>query len=460
MHPEVWAVAAIGSWGEYPNNCNRDLKRFLGDVEVLPAPFVIKVPCVDTKSSPNITMYDELAMFLPHLWFASVFRLDEADALLGMSKIAGFWDHVHPADPRLIANGGHPILQVPNFKSAFVPLWLHGDGVEYTEDDSLMVYTCGSVLTATSSMLAMFYLASFVKSVTAVLGKYGVDTWMEVWNILAWSFEAAWLGVHPALDWNDQPFPAGSRCLEHAGQLLCAGLRFVVWNLIGDLEFFANTMGLTHWRAHSLCWACNCSRVILGLDWRINWNGRGWVLYDPAVYHMQTRHGHKFWNVAGVTSWNACQDMLHCLDNHGVNSHLCGSFLHDRVYNNSAGRTPQQELARIWLRLQELHREVDNHDSKLVRLQLSMLCNPAKPFVAYATLHAKGAEVRHLVPILAKFAAEENDGSPVAQHQLCALRCMSQFYRLCDTSPMFPSAQAATTALSLMDTALAVIATQ
>ena len=70
-------------------------------------------------------MYDELAIFLPHLWFASVFKLDEADALLGMSKIRSFWDHVHPRDPRLIANGGHPILLVPNFKSMFVPLWLH-----------------------------------------------------------------------------------------------------------------------------------------------------------------------------------------------------------------------------------------------------------------------------------------------------------------------------------------------
>ena len=62
VHPEVWAVAAIGSWGEYPNNCNRDLKRFLGDVKSLPEPFIMKVPCVDTKSSPNITMFDELAM--------------------------------------------------------------------------------------------------------------------------------------------------------------------------------------------------------------------------------------------------------------------------------------------------------------------------------------------------------------------------------------------------------------
>ena len=316
-----------------------------------------------------------------------------------------------------------------------------------------MVYTCGSVLTTTTSMLAMFYLASFVKSVTAVLSKHAADTWMDVWSILAWSFEAAWLGIHPSVDWNDQPFPPESRFHMSSGQQLCGGLRFVIWNLIGDLEFFANTMGLSHWQSHSLCWACNASRNSPALDFRINWNGRGWVLYDPVLFHMQTRHGHKFWHITGVTSWIACQDMLHCLDTNGVTAHLCGSVLHDRIY--SSGRPPQQELARIWVRIQELHVESNAHDSKLVQLQLSMVCNPAKPHASYPSLHAKGAEIRHLVPILAKFVAEESDGSAKARQQRSALHCMAEFYRLCEHCPMFPSPPEADLALQLMETALA-----
>ena len=126
MHPEVWAMAAMRSWGEQRGNCNRDLKRFLGNVEILPQPFVVKVPCLDTKSSPTVTMYDELAMFLPHLWFASVFKLEDAESLLGTNKIRSFWDHVSPSDPRLLANGGHPILQIPDYKtvcSASLDAW-------------------------------------------------------------------------------------------------------------------------------------------------------------------------------------------------------------------------------------------------------------------------------------------------------------------------------------------------
>ena len=211
----------------------------IGCNEVLPEPCTIRVPCIDTKSSPKVIMHDDMSIMLPHEWLASVADLPEAESLLGLSKTPEFWDHVSSHDPRLLAQGGHPVLNEAEFKSTFIPLWVHGDGVEYSEDDSLLVFTFGSCLTTTNSMLAMFYLASFVKSVTATVKKHGVDTWQNIWTVLVWSFLAAWEGKHPSLDWENKPFEAGSRFAARAGQTLCKGFRFLVWNLIGDLEYFA-----------------------------------------------------------------------------------------------------------------------------------------------------------------------------------------------------------------------------
>ena len=456
QHPEVWQVAAIGNWGEYSGNCNRDLKKIIGCDGSLPEPCIIRVPCIDTKASPQIIMHDDVSIMLPHCWLASIADLPEAESLLGFSKIQSFWDNVNPADPRLLAQGGHPVLNEPNYKTTFVPLWVHGDGVEYSEDDSLLVFTCGSVLTTTNSMLAMFYLASYVKSVTASLKKHGHDTWNVIWTVLAWSFHAAWEGIHPSVDWEGRPFEAGSQFAAMAGKMLCHGYRFLVWNLIGDLEYFANVLGLSHWQSHSLCWCCNAHRTNRELSWKVNWIGRGWLMHDPIVFHMASRHGHKLLQLTGVTSWSACFDSLHVLDTKGFCAHLCGSVLHDRIYNNARGVRPQDELARIWRRIQELYATVGKDSAcKLTHLQLSMLGNVDRPFSDYPTLHAKGAETRHLVPVLAAFVEEENDGSEVCRHQRLALDSMTKFYMLCDSQPMFVSDQASADFVTHMETCLA-----
>ena len=146
------------------------------------------------------------------------------------------------------------------------------------------------------------YLASFVKSVTASLKKHGRDTWNVIWAVTAWSFHAAYQGKHPSVDWEGRPFEAGSQFAAMAGQMLCHGFRFWVWNPIGDLEYFANVLGLSHWRSHGLCWCCNAHRTNMDLSWKVNWMGRGWLLHDPIVFHMASRHGHKLLELAGVTS--------------------------------------------------------------------------------------------------------------------------------------------------------------
>ena len=86
----------------------------------------------------------------------------------------------------------------------------------------------------------------------------------RLWPILAWSLEALYHGVHPSVDWAGQAFgdrPEMKSLAELAGKPIMQGNRFVVWNLVGDLEHYANNLKLAHWNSHNLCWHCDCSRV-------------------------------------------------------------------------------------------------------------------------------------------------------------------------------------------------------
>ena len=73
-----------------------------------------------------------------------------------------------------------------------------------------------------------------------------------------------------------------------------------------------------------------------------------------------------------------CFDQLHCLDNHGVASHLVGSSQHQLIYTKARGKAAHEELARLWRRIGELYREL-GIEERLTNLTLAMLCNVDKP---------------------------------------------------------------------------------
>ena len=63
-----------------------------------------------------------------------------------------------------------------------VPLYIHGDHVEFANDDSLMVWHMASILTTTSSLFSGLLLGACPKKVEvkSTQGKEG--TWDPVWR--------------------------------------------------------------------------------------------------------------------------------------------------------------------------------------------------------------------------------------------------------------------------------------
>ena len=119
-----------------------------------------------------------------------------------------------------------------DWKNTTIPLFIHGDGVEFQSRDSLLVFSWGGLLNRMSSSLeSHFLLAAFPKSFTSnFLKKEALEkgplekgTWPPTWEVLEWSFEALAAGRHPSSHGSDEkPFKKGSLMYQLRGQAASA----------------------------------------------------------------------------------------------------------------------------------------------------------------------------------------------------------------------------------------------
>ena len=449
MHPEVGSLSSIGAWGTQPGNCARDLQRlFLKEVK-LAQPVGVKVKWLDSKRQQAQGEIDA-AMLLPHLLFSSLFKYDEAlvEHVLGLSQIKSFWDQVPTDDPRLFEN---PVLALPHYKETVLPIWIHGDGVAYGERDSLMVFSWGSFLTNIGALDSSFYIASWPKHCTQKPSAASLGTWSNMMKVMCWSFQALLQGVHPLVNWDGTDWVDGSLESQLAGTALAPNnLKVVVWGLLGDQEYFANTLGLPHWSKAQFCWHCNACR---GDAQRSPWDigtEAGWAYNTPQMEKENPSSMHAFFQeLPGVSCFHVCLDVLHVLDL-GVVKHLLGSALKHLVYHQlrHARLPPAQALASIWERLVELYEEFQV-PTRLSNLYLSMFCNPKAPHASYPELEAKAVEMRHFLPVVTVLMGEYNRGTDDQQHRFHACQQLALAYQVLDREPMFMSQGASSECIKL-----------
>ena len=125
-HPEILALASIGSWGQWPNNCHRDLVRKLGKPN-LPSPFSWRVSMTGFRTFPKVRNI-LLPFMLPHLLFGWMYHKCRGafnHLIAGEpGALASFWSNVDN-DPRMV---GHPIHEKTNREQGY-PIALHTDAV-------------------------------------------------------------------------------------------------------------------------------------------------------------------------------------------------------------------------------------------------------------------------------------------------------------------------------------------
>ena len=183
-------------------------------------------------------------MFLPHQRLAALDDAGLLDTLWSTHMLAEFWK----------AQKGNSKLQANPDCEGMIPLMMHADGGAFAKRDSLMVMSMRCILSSASVADSMLLLAAIPKK--ARWKNEAADTFDNIWKVLVWSFTAMFQGKWPTHSWD------GSLIAECGGHDLTpkSRLKAVIWTLSGDMEYFANELGISKYSSNSPCSWCACDR--------------------------------------------------------------------------------------------------------------------------------------------------------------------------------------------------------
>ena len=92
-------------------------------------------------------------------------------------------------------------------------------------------------------------------------------------------------------------------------------------------------------------------------------------------------------------------DCLHVVDL-GIAMHVCGNVLFLLCYDGMLPHTAAANMDYLWKEIDKLYHQFDV-TSQFPHLGLTNFCNPISPHADFPKLKGKGAQIRHLVPLLA-----------------------------------------------------------
>ena len=160
---EILTVAKCGNFSQCKGNCHRDMMQlFLNDLK-LSNPWPVTVEVKDPKSQKLTTT--EASVMLPHLLFSSLYEhyRDQFEELFAVKQCQPFWKNLEQKkDPRLVPpiTLGKRVVS----PSTTIPIFVHGDGVEFVKDSSLMTWSWGSMLSQQSSLSTHLLITAWPKS--------------------------------------------------------------------------------------------------------------------------------------------------------------------------------------------------------------------------------------------------------------------------------------------------------
>ena len=418
QHDELWQLANCGTYGVHKGNIHRDMMaHFCKDLPVSPS-MNVDVPCIDPKT--NKESIEGASIFLPHLqfWSLGLHFPESFHDLFSLAKgdIPSFWDHVEAVGDPALEN--HPLKK--DWKEKTIPIILHGDGVEFQNRDSILTWSWAPLLNQKSSLKSHQLVACFPKSCSTT------STFDPIWEWLLWSFNALAKGFHPKEDSFGKPLKKGIMADMAGHPLHCQGYRAVMWSILGDNEFFSNTLLLAHWASHFPCWNCDCQNYPEAEEGkhvkeiRMEKQKFNLVTHAEALKKAHETHAkalkkaegdkkktlkkdtiHPVFLIPGCSTQMVKGDCLHILFTKGLYGHLMGGILHYMIYYEGPGKTcavaPQDRLSLVFKEIQENY-ALQKASTRLTNLKLSMLCDVKKPHAAYPTLDTKGGEGKHLAP--------------------------------------------------------------
>ena len=418
------------------------MNAFCSHVQIASS-FDVDVPCLHPKTPKDAL--EKASIFLLHCVFSTLGEnYPEVFAqffCFGKGNLANFWKRVAKTGDLKLK--GHPMSLEKDWEDLTIPLYIHGDGVEDSNNDNLLVFSWGCLLSGLSTLLSHWLLACFPKS----CGKK--ETWEVIWKSLQWSFEALAKGKHPTLDPDGKPLEKGSAFYPSRGKLLHPkGLKAMIWSVIGDHEYFANTLGLPHWASSWPCWECdaqNFTPCTFGKGYKeICLEKQDFRIYTHEECLEDPWSDHALFKPPGVSSCMVRGDPLHILFCKGLYSHLIGGISHYCCYYEGPGqrtaKKPLDRLAVLFTQIQ-VHYSQQECKNRLTNLRLSVFTDPAKPWQKNPVLDCKGAESRHLllalIPVIQSAFADTMEDCE--SNMLIAATSLEKLVKLWDDMDICPT---------------------
>ena len=169
----------------------------------------------------------------------------------------------------------------------------------------------------------------------------------------------------------------------------------------GDWDHVAKAFGLQHYSGNQPCDHCRCNKAGPQSLWPNNFlPDAGWKqqMITPEQWRAANPNPHwLFQAFPYLSNANVEPDELHVVFL-GTSMHLLGSVLWLLVYR-LLPNSPADNMNRIWSDIAELYRE-RRTPAQYSNIELKSFIDPAQPRAAYPKLKGKGAEIKHLAPIL------------------------------------------------------------
>ena len=397
---DLVSLSSLGSYGQQPGNCHRDLVRKYCKDLWSPDPYSVVVPMkfVNPETGAVDMAEGSIDMFLPHQWLAALDDAGLLDTLWSTRMLAEFWK-TQKYSSKLQAN--------PDCEG-MIPLMLHADGGAFAKRDSLMVMSMRCILSSASVADSMLLLAAIPKK--ARWKNEAADTFDNIWKVLVWSFTAMFQGKWPTHSWD------GSLIAECGGHDLTpkSRLKAVIWTLSGDMEYFASELGISKYSSNSPCSWCACDRDGTPFnDFRPTaaWKSTRVI---PAMSKENNPCRHPVMRIPGVIFESVYIDTLHVLDL-GVSLHCAANLFVDIVHELPGSR--QSNLVALRQDVMSLYGKFRTPvECRGPTLELKhFLPNTT----SYPELHGwKAREVRYLVPVCKALAKKYNQGTNYSEHRL------------------------------------------
>jgi hypothetical protein len=185
-------LASLGTSGENPGNCKRDLIKLLAPYGFLVQQYPVPLRCGKgyTKIQNFLLPFLLPHLFLVHLWTEFAHSWERL-VCEGGDQLARFWasQEQHPA------MAGHPMRRRFNWARRAIPIALHGDGVPVSGvgrawSKSMLVLSFCSILGRGKTAETNFLICC-LWSVLATIGN-DHQTMMMVWQVICWSLTIAW----------------------------------------------------------------------------------------------------------------------------------------------------------------------------------------------------------------------------------------------------------------------------